>query len=68
MRVLYGTIQKSDHLPMEKITMTNRSEKIEVSKKFRDLLDILGKMTDEELLEAEPQIQLHIAMRFHNTR
>ncbi len=68
MRVLYGTIQKSDHLPMEKKTMTNRSGKIEVSKKFRDLLDILGKMTDEELLEAEPQIQLHIAMRFHDRR
>ena len=67
MRVLYGTIQKSDHLPMEKITMKNRSGNTEVSKKFRDLLDILGKMTDEELLEAEPQIQLHIAMRFHNT-
>ncbi|GJM00016.1 MAG: hypothetical protein DHS20C07_16950 [Methyloligella sp.] len=48
--------------------MTNRSGKIEVSKKFRDLLNILGKMTDEELLEAEPQIQLHIAMRFHDTR
>lgn len=68
MRVLYGTIQKSDHLPMEKIAMTNRSGNAEVSKKFRDLLDVLGKMTDEELLEAEPQIQLHIAMRFHGTR
>lgn len=68
MRVLYGTIQKSDHLPMEKMTMTNKSNEIKVSEKFRDLLDILGKMTDEELLEAEPQIQLHIAMRFHDTR
>lgn len=48
--------------------MTNRSGNAEVSKKFRDLLDVLGKMTDEELLEAEPQIQLHIAMRFHGTR
>jgi hypothetical protein len=68
MRVLYGTIQKSDHLPMEKITMTSRNDNTEVSEKFRDLLNILGKMTDEELLEAEPQIQLHIAMRFHDTR
>jgi len=39
-----------------------------VSGKFQELLAVLSKMNDQEVLEAEGHIKQHIAMRFSGSR
>jgi hypothetical protein len=48
--------------------MRNNDTSPSASVKFRELLAVLSKMDDKDLLEAEGQIQLHIAMRFSGSR
>lgn len=48
--------------------MSNDSELSNVSDKFAFALAMLDAMTDEEVIEFSKNLNLHLAMRFHDTR